>query len=68
MSTQIQQAVSEVKLAKAERMFWDNVEIYGSERHALRALDCINREEAIRMLAVVQKVSIFKINGRVVVQ
>ena len=68
MNNEIQQAVAEVKTAKAAKMFWADVKTYGGEGAALRALYCQNRIEAITMLAAVQTVSIFKRDGRVVVQ
>ena len=61
-------AVETVKYAKASKLFWQDVETYGSESHALRALDCKNRDEAIAMLATVQTVKIFKQDGRVILQ
>jgi len=60
--------VKAVKLAKAEKAFDAGVAIYGSVEERLRSLDCKTREEAISMLAVVQKVRIFKANGKVVVE
>lgn len=60
--------IAEVKTAKATENYWHAVGRYGTESHALRALDCRNRDEAIKMLAVVQTVSIFKREGKVVIQ
>lgn len=65
---ELHQTIEAVKTAKATKKFGDNVAIYGTEEHALRALDCLSRKEAIAMLAVVQSVSIFKQDGKVVVQ
>lgn len=59
--------VQEVKIAKATAMFWENVKVYGNEGNALRALDCISRDEAIQMLAVVQPVSVFKRDGKIII-
>ncbi len=61
-------AIMTVKHAKATKLFWKDVETYGSETHALRALDCKTRDEAIDMLAEVQTVKIFKQGGKVVLQ
>ena len=49
-------------------MFWDDVKVYGSKGQALRALDCYTVEEAIEMLKEAISLSVFKINGEVVVQ
>ncbi len=65
---EIEETIQAVKIGKATALFWDNVKRCGSKQAALRALDCVTVEEAVRMLAVVQEVSIFKINGKVVVQ
>lgn len=65
---EIEETIRAVKIGKATALFWDNVKGYGGKEAALRALDCYTVEEAVRMLAVVQEVSIFKINGKVVVQ
>jgi hypothetical protein len=64
MKTQIEQ----VKRAKATSLYWNDVKDYGSEAHALRALDCTTRQEAIDMLTAVQTVSVFKREGRIVIQ
>jgi hypothetical protein len=68
MSTELQQRVRTVKTAKATTRFGDCVKTYGTEEHALRALDCMSQKEAIQMLALGQTVSIFKRDGRVVVE
>ena len=68
MSTEIKLAIQAVKLAKATRVYWLGVKAYGGEWQALRAYDSLNRDEAIKMLSVVQKVSVFKREGRVVIQ
>lgn len=60
--------VLNVKKAKATKLFWHDVKIYGGESQALRALDCTSREEAILMLARVQNVSVFKLNQKIVIQ
>lgn len=64
----IESAVESVKRAKATALFWQDVKTYGREADALRALDCKTREEAITMLSVVQKVSVFKRDGRIIIQ
>lgn len=64
----ISEVVESVKIAKAEKMYWADVSTYGTEAHALRALDCQNREEAIKMLSVVQPIVVFKREGKVIVQ
>lgn len=68
MTNAIETMVSEVKTAKATALYWHDVSAYGGERQALRALDCISRDEAIKMLSAVQSVSIFKRDGKLVVQ
>lgn len=60
--------INEVKQAKAAKLFWNDVKVYGSEGAALRALDCRNRNEAIAMLSAGQTVSVFKREGRIVLQ
>jgi uncharacterized ubiquitin-like protein YukD len=65
---ELQQTIETVKTAKATNLFLADVKTYGSQSQALRALDCQTRDEAITMLAAVQKVSVFKRDGRVVVQ
>lgn len=65
MTTQAK--IESVKRAKAHKLYWDDVKRYGSEGHALRALDCRERDEAIAMLAAVQRVSVFKYDGEIVV-
>ena len=57
-----------VKRAKATALFWNDVKAYGNEAHALRALDCKTRKEAIEMLSAVQTVSVFKREGRIIIQ
>lgn len=68
MTDEIKQAVESVKRAKATNLFLHDVKAYGSIGNALRALDCRNMEEAVNMLMLVQKVSIFKRDGKVIVQ
>lgn len=60
--------INEVRTAKASKLFWDDVKVYGSEGAALRALDCRDCNEAIAMLSAVQTVSVFKRDGRIVLQ
>lgn len=60
--------IKQVKLAKAEKSFDEGVAVYGSVEARLRSLDCKTREEAIKMLAVVQTVRVYKVNGHVVVE
>lgn len=57
-----------VRRAKATAAYWRDVKVYGSEREALKALDCNSRDEAIDMLTAVQRVSVFKCNGKVIIQ
>ncbi|MES2367038.1 MAG: hypothetical protein V4563_14275 [Pseudomonadota bacterium] len=57
-----------VKLAKAETLYWEDVKAYGGEGNALRALDCKDRQEAIEMLSAVQSVSIFRRDGKIIIQ
>lgn len=66
--SEIQSLIESVKSAKAELLYWQDVQAYGGEGAALRALDCASREEAIHMLAAVQKVTVFKYEGKLVVQ
>jgi len=63
MKVELEARIKEVKLEKATKMYDRSVVLYGSEESALRSLDCENRHEAIRMLAVVQTYSIFKVDG-----
>lgn len=63
-----QTQIDAVKRAKAAQMYWDDVRLYGTERQALRGLDCATREEAIQMLIAIQPVKIFKLNGKIIVQ
>lgn len=60
--------INAVKVAKAEKAFDHNVEVSGSEAAALKSLDCTSRSEAVKMLAHVQSVKIYKVNGKVVVE
>ena len=64
---EISQAISDVKTAKATALFWADVKTYGSQQRALRALDCQTREEAVKMLSVVQTVHVLKCMGQVIV-
>ena len=57
-----------VKTAKAEKAIDNNVSVYGSESAALRSLDCTSKAEAVKMLAHVQTVKIYKADGKVVVE
>ena len=66
--TQRQLMIDTVKFYKARKLFWDDVQKYGGIPQALRALDCETTDEAISMLAEVQKVSLSKINGKVTAQ
>jgi len=60
--------IESVKLAKAEKMFDDGVASYGSIAARLKSLDCKTKQEAVKMLSVVQEVRIYKANGKVVVE
>ncbi len=68
INNELKQAVKAVQMAKADKAFWGDVKTYGGTSPALRALDSISIEEAVEMLAVVQPFSIFKRDGKVVVQ
>lgn len=68
MDSELKQAVDIVKRAKATTAYWDSVRVRGRESEALRAFDCYTREEAISMLAVVQKVRIFKRDGKICIE
>jgi hypothetical protein len=61
-------AIKQVKMAKAEKSFDEGVLVYGSVEARLRSLDCKTREEAIKMLSVVQTVRVYKVNGKVVIE
>lgn len=61
-------AIETVKFSKAKNLFQKDVETYGSQAAALRALDCKTVDEALSMLAEVQTVSIFKKDGKVIFQ
>mgnify|MGYP003333606416 CR=1 FL=1 len=67
-NNELNQAIETAKTAKATALFWDDVKVYGSKAAALRALDCLNIEEAIEMLKNAVKYSVFKRDGKVVVQ
>lgn len=60
--------VKAVKLAKAEKAFARGVATYGSVPAALKAYDCKTRVEAVKMLATVQPVQIYKVAGMVIVE
>lgn len=63
MSPLLEARIREVKLEKAERSFRAALAAYGSLSACLRSLDCRTREEALRMLAAVQEVHIYKVDG-----
>ncbi len=63
MSPALEARILEVKLEKATKMFDRGNVTYGSEVEHLRSMDCETREEAIRMLLVVQTYSVCKIEG-----
>jgi phage-related protein len=67
-ANQREAAIMTVTHAKATNLFNKDIETYGSQAAALRALDCKTRDEAIAMLANVQTVKIFKQGGKVVLQ
>lgn len=66
--------IEAVKTAKATAQYWRTVDAHGRESSALDSLDCRHgttderRAEAIRMLASVQRVSVFKIDGQICIQ
>jgi hypothetical protein len=62
------EVINAVKVAKAEKAFDKNVQVYGSESAALKSLDCTSKSEAVRMLSHVQTVKIYKANEKVVVE
>jgi hypothetical protein len=68
MNATLELMVKQVKASKAEKAFDENVACYGSVASCLRSLDCKNRDEAVQMLTTVQKVKIYKLNGKVVVE
>lgn len=68
MNADTQAKIRFAKLTKATALYWSSVKTYGSESHALRALDCRSRAEAVAMLAEVQPVSVFKCAGEIIVQ
>lgn len=68
MTAILENTVRQVKLAKAEKAFDAGVAVYGSVANRLRSLDCRTKEEAVKMLASVQAVRIYKLAGKVVVE
>lgn len=56
------------KLRRAKKVFDAGIPIYGSLAARLRSLDCKTEAEAVRMLAAVQDVKIYKVNGEVIVE
>lgn len=56
------------KLRRAKVAFDAGIPIYGSLAARLRSLDCKTEAEAVRMLAAVQDVKIYKVNGIIVVE
>jgi len=60
--------IEAVKRAKATNLFAQDIKTYGSKTAALRALDCQSTEEAIQMLSAVQTVSVFKYEGKIIIQ
>lgn len=63
-----EQAIEQVKIAKAEMLFDDNIRVYGSEEAALRSLDRKTRAEAVDMLKHVMTYRFRKIDGKVIVE
>lgn len=62
------QTIKQLKLEKAEKAFDAGISVYGSIEARLRSLDCKSREEAIKMLAVVQEVRVYKVDGIIVME
>lgn len=60
--------IQAVKVAKAINKLPEVIRIYGSLSQAIRAFDCIDRDELIKTLAMSQTVSVFKCDGRIIIQ